>query len=37
MATDTLSGTELETRAMEENTSGFDPLPKRWIIERTFG
>jgi putative transposase len=21
----------------EENTSGFDPLPKRWIIERTFG
>ncbi len=21
----------------EENGSGFDPLPKRWVIERTFG
>jgi putative transposase len=21
----------------EEESSGFDPLPKRWIVERTFG
>jgi putative transposase len=27
----------LEIVEPEEESSGFDPLPKRWVIERTFG
>ncbi|MFG2000611.1 transposase [Spirillospora sp. NPDC048911] len=30
-------GIDLETIRRDPTTRGFAPLPKRWIIERTFG
>jgi len=30
-------GSLLEVGRRDEDANGFDPIPKRWVIERTFG
>ncbi len=32
-----VGGEEVEVEVIERISSGFEPLPKRWIVERTFG